>query len=91
VAELPLEHNPLPLELIEQIQESGSLCVAEEHVARGSFASELALNLMELGTSPRRFVHLFARAHYYERYGSQAYLRKQSRLDPASLLAAIQF
>ena len=91
VAELPLEHNPLPLELIEQIQESGSLCVAEEHVARGSFASELALNLMEHGTSPRRFVHLFARAHHYERYGSQPYLRKQSRLDPASLLAAIQF
>ena len=91
VAELPLEHNPLPLELLEQIEDSGTLCVAEEHVARGSFASELALHLMERGISPRRFARLFARAHHYDRYGSQDYLRKQSHLDPASLLAAIQF
>ena len=91
VAELPLEHNPLPMVLLEQIKDSDHLCVAEEHVARGSFASELLLHLAHRGAMPGHFVHLYARAHHYERYGSQGYLRKQSQLDVPSLLVALQF
>jgi transketolase len=91
IAELPLELNPLPLVLLEQIRNSDHLCVAEEHVARGSFASELLLHLAHRGSTPSHFVHLHARAHHYERYGSQGYLRKQSHLDVPSLLTALQF
>jgi transketolase len=89
VAELPLESSPLPADLLTQITTTSCLCVAEEHVARGGFGSELALHLLSRGILPQRFVHLRALSHRYERYGSQAYLRKQSRLDPASLLAAL--
>ena len=89
VAELPLELNPLPSELAAQIARSGELHVAEEHVQRGSFGAELALALVQQGRAPQRFVHHHARSHRYERYGSQGYLRVQSGLDAASVLAAL--
>lgn len=89
VAELPLERNPMPTALLEQISDGPGLCVAEEHVSRGGFASELALQFATLGVSPRRFLHLHAQAHQYDRYGSQAYLRKRSALDADSMLTAL--
>ena len=89
VAELPLERNPLPPELLEQIRKSSLLCVAEEHVPRGGFASELTLHLAERGVAVPRFVHLHARAHHYDRYGSQPFLRRLSSLDPPSMLMAL--
>ena len=89
VAELPLESNPLPPTLIDQVSRCGALCVAEEHVRRGGFGSELALYLAEHRIRVRRFVHLHARAHHYDRYGSQAYLRRLSGLDANSMLAAL--
>lgn len=90
VAELPLSMHPMPEALVRQIAQIQSLCIAEEHVARGGFGSELALHFALTGTMPRRIVHLHALAHQYARYGSQHYLRKQSRLDPQSLVSAIQ-
>ena len=90
LAELPLESNPIPQVLLAQIETVSLLCIAEEHVARGSFASELMLHLGLRGLSPRRMAHLHALAHHYERYGSQAYLRHQSKLDPQSLIALLQ-
>lgn len=89
VAELPLEHNPMPPELLAQIAQASALCVAEEHVRRGGFGSELALHLADCGLALRRFHHLHARAHHYERYGSQTYLRRLSGLDPDTLLATL--
>lgn len=90
VAELPIEQNPMPEHLLCQIANSSLLCVAEEHVRRGGFASELALHLAGLGVAIPRLVHLYARAHHYERYGSQSYLRRQSHLDPQSMLLALE-
>ena len=78
VAELPIERNPVPAELLHDIQTSALLCVAEEHVRRGSFGSELAHHLMELGVYPARFRHLYAQAHLFNRYGSQKFLRAAS-------------
>ena len=75
--------------MIEQIKTSSLLCVAEEHVPRGSFASELTLHLAEQGVAVPRFVHLHARAHHYDRYGSQPFLRQLSLLDARSMLTAI--
>jgi transketolase len=89
VSELPIEHNPLPPQLQAQLAQTSALVVAEEHVRRGSFGSELALHLAESGVSLRHFRHLCARAHVYERYGSQSYLRRQSALDVPSMLAAV--
>lgn len=89
VAELPLEYNPLPAQLLSQIAQSGELHVVEEHVRRGSFGAELALHFLERGIAVRRFHHHYARAHHFERYGSQAFLRRASALDPASVMAAL--
>lgn len=90
VAELPIEQNPMPEHLLHQIANSSLLCVAEEHVQRGGFASELALYLAGLDVAIPRLVHLYARAHHYERYGSQSYLRCLSHLDPQSMLLALK-
>jgi len=88
ISELPLAANPPPDELIERIASRGQVCVAEEHVAQGSFASSLAMYMLQNGVFAR-MVHLHARAHHYAKYGSQAYLRAQSGLDPESLLRAL--
>jgi transketolase len=90
VTELPIEHNPLPVELIAQIEHSTSLCVAEEHVRHGGFGSDLLLYFAEKNIAVRNFKHLYARAHHYERYGSQNFLRKQSALDVESMLATLK-
>jgi transketolase len=89
VSELPIASNPLPAKLLDQISSSGNLCVAEEHVSHGGFASDLLLHLATRGIAPRRFRHLYARAHHYDRYGSQGFLRKQSGLDADQMLAAV--
>ncbi len=87
VTELPLSQNPIPAELLTQIQGAHCLYVAEEHVQHGSFASSLLLNLAESGIRCQKFQHIFARAHHFDRYGSQSFLRQQSRLDCESLLS----
>lgn len=89
VSELPLEHNPLPAELLAQIRVARALVVAEEHVRRSGFGAELALHLADRGIAVPRFHHLHARAHHYERYGSQTYLRRQSGLDVETVLSAV--
>jgi transketolase len=89
VAELPIERNPLPAELRAQLARRSDLFVAEEHVRRGSFGAELALHLIESGIAIGRFRHHCARAHQYDRYGSQPFLRRQSALDADSMLAAL--
>jgi transketolase len=89
VGMLPIEHYPVPAELLAQLASAGALMVVEEHVARGSFGAELMLQLAARGLAPARFAHLCARAARYERYGSQTWLRQQSGLDPAAVLAAV--
>jgi transketolase len=89
VAELPLTKNPLPEALLKQIALGPGLCVAEEHVARGGFGSELALYLVEKSIPVKKFKHLCARSHIYDFYGSQKYLRQQSGLDAEQLLAFV--
>jgi len=89
VSVLPLTSSPPHPEMLRQLAQTGKLIVAEEHVQRGGLGSELTLWLAERGLSPFRFVHLYARAHRFERYGSQSYLRQQSKLDPLSLQASL--
>lgn len=90
VTELPIRENPLPAELLMQIESSSNLCVAEEHVRHGGFASELMLHLAESKVRVSRFRYLYARNHIFAKYGSQNYLRRQSRLDIDSMLAILE-
>jgi transketolase len=90
VTELPIDKNPPPSELIAQINISPSTCIVEEHAKHGGFGSDLLLFLAEKHIEIRDFKHLYARAHHYERYGSQHYLRKQSALDVESLFTALE-
>lgn len=89
VGMLPLSNYPPPAEFLEQLDRSGTLLTVEEHVARGSVASELVLNLAEAGRVPKRVRALHVPAARYERYGSQAWLRRQAGVDPDSVLAAL--
>lgn len=90
VAMLPIETYTPPSALLDQIGTSGRLVIAEEHVRRGGVGSEMALWLAERAALPGKFVHHFAKAHRYERYGSQTYLRRQSGLDPESLAITLK-
>lgn len=87
VAQLPVEANPPPDELIAQLSDSASFCIAEEHVAQGGFAAQFSLYLALRGITIPKLNALHAQAHIYERYGSQHYLREQSQLDVASVLS----
>lgn len=89
ITELPLGQNPLPAELLALIGQSAGLCVAEEHVRHGGFGSDLLLHLAEKNIAVRRFRHLYARAHHFDRYGSQNFLRQQSALDVDAMLAIL--
>jgi transketolase len=90
VSELPIEQNPLPAELLIQMEKSSGLCVAEEHVRHGGFGSDLLLHLAEKNIVVHGFRHLYARAHHFDRYGSQDFLRRQSALDVDSMLAILK-
>ena len=89
ISELPISLNPVPIELIDQVKRSKDLFVVEEHVRHGGFGSDFLLFLAEKNIQINAFHHLHAKAHHYEKYGSQNYLRLQSGLDLESLLKAI--
>lgn len=89
ITELPLDHNPLPDALIKQIHTGRGLCVVEEHVRRGGLGSELSLLLLENKIDAGDFFHFYARAHHYERYGSQRFLRMQSGIGVKHVLAVV--
>jgi transketolase len=89
ISMLPLDDFPPPAAFLESLTTSRRLLVAEEHVRRAGVGSELAIWLAERGLAPSRLHQLCATAHRFERYGSQAYMRQMSGLDPASLQAAI--
>ncbi len=90
VAELPIEVSQVPSQLKVQIENCSGLFVAEEHVRRGGLGSELMLYLAEQGVAVKRFHHFYAKAHHFERYGSQLFLRQQSSLDPVSMLSVLE-
>ena len=86
VSELPLQSNPPPSDLIEDLLHAAFVVIAEEHVMHGSFGTAFAHHSATTGLPLPRLRHLVARSHTYDRYGSQGYLRQRSGLDPHSLL-----
>ena len=87
VSELPIG-DPPPAFLAD-VEATGHLLVAEEHVASGGLGERLARDLLLRGLAPRRFTHRHARGYPSGRYGSQAYHRRECGLDAASLLTAL--
>jgi transketolase len=87
--ELPFEAKKIPAEFFDRVSETGSLFVWEEHVAQGSAGQMLTHVLMKQGLHPQRFHHFHAKGYLQGRYGSQAYHRVESGLDPAFVLSEI--
>ena len=87
--QLPLNINVPPSKLVEQIKKGGKLIVAEEHVESGGLGSQLALHLLKEQILIGDFVHLYAKSHVFDQYGSQSFLRKQSGIDAAALMQII--
>jgi transketolase len=89
VAELPFSRAPPPRVLAEQIARCGRLCVIEEHVAHGGVGAMLSQWVLQTGVRLLRYDHLCARGYPSQRYGSQAYHRRDSGLDAHSIRRAI--
>lgn len=88
LTELPLVE--LPEQLLADIDGADALCVAEEHVAHGGVGSMLSVMLLAQGCLPKRFEQRTAQGYPSGRYGSQSFHRRESQLDPSSILAAVQ-
>ena len=89
ISELPIDIHTVPDELLEQITKCKTLIIAEEHVAHGGLASEIALLLVKERIVPEMLHHLFAKSHVYDDYGSQNHLRQKSNLTSNALLSLI--
>lgn len=89
LSELPLASAPIPPLLLEKIQACRHLCVVEEHVAQGGAGAAIASDLMKRGLGGLRFDHCHAKGYPSGTYGSQAFHRQESGLDPASVLAVL--
>jgi transketolase len=87
IAELPIMHESLPAEFLEDLSRTGRLIVVEEHVAQGSAGQMLARVLLEKGCAPARFTHRCALGYPSGRYGSQGFHRRDCGLDPESIVA----
>ena len=89
VTELPLLSATLPPALLEGLGRSQHLFVVEEHIAQGSVGQSLAHLLLQRGCAPARFTHHFAQGYVSGNYGSQGFHRKESLLDPESILRVV--
>ena len=85
LSELPCP--ALPDAFLDDVRRADCLMVVEEHVAAGGAGAALALELLGRGVAPRRFIHRPALGYVSGRYGSQKFHRRESGLDPDSILA----
>jgi len=88
LSELPV--GELPAEFLADIHRSQRLMIVEEHVSQGGAGQMIAQRLLETGQAPARFSVRSARGYPTGRYGSQKFHRRESGLDPASVLAALR-
>jgi transketolase len=87
VSELPLRQ--VPSAFLEDVQRSQHLSVVEEHVKNGGLGQMISHHLMALSVTVRRFTHHYAQGYLSGLYGSQNYHRRESQLDPSTVLAAL--
>ncbi len=89
LAELPIDASTIPPSFYEDLRDSDHLIVVEEHVAQGGAGQMIALALLVGRAAPKRFEHRYARGYPSGLLGSQAFHRKESGLDPGSIVAAL--
>jgi transketolase len=90
LSELPLIKNKIPEVILRQIYTKKQLIIIEEHVSRGSFASEFALHLLTCGVHLDFFKQLCATRHIFDSYGSQNFLRDCSGLGVSDLMNLLE-
>jgi transketolase len=90
VSQLPVTAATLPEEFLLDVRRGRHLVVVEEHVAQGGAGPMLAHALLLRGEAPARFTHRCAVGYPSGYYGSQQFHRKESGLDPASVLAELE-
>ena len=88
VSELPIEANPPPSDLTDGLKRTRRLAVVEEHVAHGGVGQAMCHWTIESGIGLDRFRHLHAHGRPGSTYGSQAFLRRRSSLDPEGIALA---
>ena len=86
---IAVEANPPPGELSERLSHASNLCIAEEHVDRAVLPRSWALFCRPRYGDPDGMRSLHARAHVYDAYGSQPFLRIDRGSTQASVLSAI--
>ncbi len=75
-----------PGPFLADLARSRRLLVVEEHVAHGGVAQMIAADLLAGGHAPDRFASRSALGYVSGRYGSQKFHRRESGLDPASIV-----
>lgn len=88
LCQLPVDD--LPIQLRQDIAQTKSLLIAEEHVAHGSAGQSISMELIRTGCVPTRIQHLTALGYPSGRYGSQAFHRRECNLDAQSILTALK-
>ena len=85
LSELPIAE--MPQGFLDDVTTSPHLVVVEEHVEHGGAGGMVAQSLLTQSVAPRRFSHLAARGYPSGLYGSQKFHRRESGLDPSSVMA----
>ena len=86
LSELPIEEKTIPPRFVEDLQKSGHLIVAEEHVAHGGVGEAISRCLLLEGKPPRRFSHYFAQGYLSGYYGSQQFHRNECGITAENIL-----
>jgi transketolase len=85
LTELPVA-GQLPQDFLESLDRCGNLIVVEEHILHGSVGQMISYLIMTSGVKLSGFRHVCAKGYPSGCFGSQAFHRKESGLDPASIL-----
>ena len=86
VTELPLDFETIPVEFLQKLTTSTTLCVIEEHVAQGGLGQNLVWLLQKNRINVPHFLHAHALGYPSATYGSQKFHRAECGLDPHSII-----
>lgn len=86
ISQLPLLTKDIPDDFLNDLSNSDTLLICEEHVANGGIGMQIIYQLSLINRVPKNINHLNSKAHVFSRYGSQNYLRRKSGLDSDYLL-----
>jgi transketolase len=89
ISELPLQKSELYKKFIEPLRKKERICVVEEHVAPGGLGQMIAHFIVTEGLKLKCFRHLYAKGYPSGNYGSQAFHRCESGIDPQTVLQVI--